>query len=71
MLTVLAITIVVLAGAYLLALVSDGFGYALSRAVEAAFESAELRAAERSARRRPARASAETVAYEASYSHAR
>lgn len=71
MLTILIITIAIMAGAYLLALASDGFAYGLSRVVEAAFDFAEVRAAERSARRREMRAADETVAYEASYSHAR
>lgn len=71
MLTVLTITIAVMAGTYLLALASDGFAYGLSRVVEAAFDFAELRAADRNARRRATRALDESVAYEASYSHAR
>ena len=71
MLTILAVTIAVMAGAYLLALASDGFAYGLSRVVEAAFDFAEVRAAERGARRRQMRAPDQVVAYEASYSHAR
>lgn len=71
MLTILTITIAVMAGTYLLALASDGFAYELSRAVEAAFDFAERRAAERTLRREQMRATSERPAYEASYSAAR
>ena len=71
MLTALAITIALAAGALLLALTSDAFAYELSRGVEAAFDFFECRAARRAAERREfAPATDEGVAYEASYSAA-
>ena len=70
MLTALAITIALAAGALLLALTSDAFGYALSRGVEAAFDFFEYRAASRAARRREFAAADAEAAYEASYSTA-
>jgi hypothetical protein len=71
MLTALAITVALPAGALLLALASDAFAYELSRGVEATFDFFEYRAALRRARRREfnERAGAE-VSYEATYSHA-
>jgi len=71
MLTALAITIALAAGALLLALTSDAFAYELSRGVEAAFDFFEYRAARKAAERREfAQAANAEVAYEASYSAA-
>ena len=73
MLTALAITVALPAGALLLALASDAFAYELSRGVEAALEYFEYRAALRRERRRGQRgrqAGGPEVAYEASYARA-
>ena len=71
MLTALAITIALAAGALLLALTSDAFAYELSRGVEAAFDFFEYRAARRAAERREFAQTADMeAAYEASYSPA-
>lgn len=79
MFTILLVALVAAALIYLLALVSSGFAYELSRGVEAAFDFAEYRLALRSARRRqrlearPGSAALRPrrqVAYKVSRSHA-
>lgn len=50
-------------GCYLLALVSDGFAYELSRVVEALFEAIEYRAARRQSQQREYTARTERLAY--------
>ncbi|HEX8181215.1 MAG TPA: hypothetical protein VF525_16850 [Pyrinomonadaceae bacterium] len=50
-----------IAGSFLLALVSDGFAYGLSRGVEAAFDFLEYKAALRQARTRAQRSSSRLV----------
>jgi hypothetical protein len=45
LLTIPIIIVALAAGSFLLALVSEGFAYGLSRAVEAAFDAAEYRLA--------------------------
>ena len=60
LLTIPIIIVALAAGSFLLALVSEGFAYGLSRAVEAAFDAAEYRLAlrrrGRAARREAGRA---------------
>ena len=71
MLTALAITIALGAGALLLAHTSDAFAYELSRGVEAAFDFFEYRAARKAADRREFAQGAEAeVAFKASYTAA-
>ena len=65
----LSITASLAAGGFLLALVSDGFAYELSRVVEKLFDMIEYRLALQE-RRRGAGQPRERVAYEATYSHA-
>ena len=65
----LSITASLAAGGFLLALVSDGFAYELSRVVEKLFDMIEYRLALQE-RRRGAAQPRERVAYEATYSHA-
>ncbi|HEX6622808.1 MAG TPA: hypothetical protein VF064_03795 [Pyrinomonadaceae bacterium] len=65
----LSITASLAAGGFLLALVSDGFAYELSRVVEKVFDMIEYRLALQ-ARRRGTVQPRERVAYEATYSHA-
>ena len=65
----LSIMAAVAAGVFLLALVSDGFAYELSRVVEAIFDRVEYRLA-LSERRRSKRQPVERVVYEASYADA-
>jgi hypothetical protein len=65
----LSITASLAAGGFLLALVSDGFAYELSRVVEKLFDMIEYRLALQE-RRRGATQPRERVAYEATYSHA-
>ena len=65
----LSITASLAAGGFLLALVSDGFAYELSRVVEKLFDIIEYRLALQE-RRRGANQPRERVAYEATYSHA-
>ncbi len=65
----LSITASLAAGGFLLALVSDGFAYELSRVVEKLFDMIEYRLALQE-RRRGANQPRERVAYEATYSHA-
>lgn len=66
LITMLSITASIVAGGFLLALVSDGFAYELSRVVEKALDVIEYRLARRE-RRRGARQPDERVAYEASF----
>ena len=65
----LSITASLAAGGFLLALVSDGFAYELSRVVEKLFDMIEYRLALQE-RRRGANQPRERIAYEATYSHA-
>ena len=65
----LSITASLAAGGFLLALVSDGFAYELSRVVEKLFDMIEYRLALQE-RRRGGGQPRERVAYEATYSHA-
>ena len=64
LLTIPIIIVALAAGSFLLALVSEGFAYGLSRAVEAAFDAAEYRLALRR-RGRAARREAVRAAYAA------
>jgi hypothetical protein len=71
MLLLIPSTIIALAvGSYLLALVSEGFAYELSRAVEAAFDFVEYKSALRHKRQETFRARDERSAREIVYSHA-
>lgn len=70
LITMLSITASLAAGGFLLALVSDGFAYELSRVVEKVFDMIEYRLALQE-RRRGERQPRERVAYEASFADAR
>ena len=70
LITMLSITASLAAGGFLLALVSDGFAYELSRVVEKVFDMIEYRLALQE-RRRGDRQPRERVAYEASFADAR
>ena len=70
LITLLSITASLAAGGFLLALVSDGFAYELSRVVEKVFDMIEYRLALQE-RRRGAQRPRERVAYEASFADAR
>lgn len=70
LITVLSITASLAAGGFLLALVSDGFAYELSRVVEKVFDMVEYRLAVQG-RRRGALKPRERVAYEATFANAR
>lgn len=60
----------VVLGSFLLALVSEEFAYALSRAVEALFDALEYKAALRQARTKRAQRPVGPMAYTASYPRA-
>jgi hypothetical protein len=68
MLLLFIISLLAVAG-YLLALVSDAFGYGLSRVVEPAFDFVEYRLALRERRRQGIKPREEHFAREAVYSH--
>lgn len=70
LITLLSITASLAAGGFLLALVSDGFAYEMSRVVEKVFDVVEYRLALRG-RRRGERQPRERVAYEPTFADAR
>jgi hypothetical protein len=71
LLTIPVIIVALAAGSFLLALVSEGFAYGLSRVVEAAFDAAEYRLAlrrrGRAARREAVRAAGAAYAARAEF----
>jgi len=71
LITMLSITASLAAGGFLLALVSDGFAYELSRVVEKVLDTIEYRLALRERRSGGQRQPREQVAYEASFADAR
>lgn len=71
LITLLSITASIAAGGFLLALVSDGFAYELSRVVEKVFDVIEYRLALQERRRGARPQPRERVAYEASFADAR
>lgn len=70
LITLLSITASLAAGGFLLALVSDGFAYEMSRVVEKVFDMVEYRLALQG-RRRGRRQPRERVAYEPTFADAR